>query len=178
MCGGRQGDGTGKRRERHGGVEGDRPASWTIGTREPEAPREQLESSPHCTGCEPEAQRQARTCPEPSCPLTASSVLWSWAVSFHVPSGSVPTAAWLRPSSAWVCGGSSRLGTGVGLPWSPGSCPSTSPSPQSHLPSLRWEAPGSEPSWGEGRGSRGSWEGAMGLPHLSLLMASVCTWTV
>jgi hypothetical protein len=48
---------------------------------------------------ETEAQGGARTGPEPRRPLTASSCPWSWAVSFHVPSGTVPIATWLRPSS-------------------------------------------------------------------------------
>lgn len=45
-------------------------------------------------------------------------------MSFHAPSGTAPTAAWLRLSSAWAWGGSSRLGRAWGLLWSSGSCPS------------------------------------------------------
>lgn len=60
--------------------------------------------------CDLGAQRRARQGLEPSWPLTASSCRWSWVVSCHGPSGVTPTAAWLRPSSAWAHGGSSRLG--------------------------------------------------------------------
>lgn len=76
----------------------------------------------HYTEWESKAQTGARAYPEPTCPLAASSPLWSRVVSFHAPSGTTPTATWLRPSSAWVCGGSSRLGRGVGVtvePWEP-----------------------------------------------------------
>lgn len=54
------------------------------------------------------AQGGTRTCLGGGCPLTASSLLRSWAVSFHTDRGTAPTATWLRPSSA--CRGSSRLG--------------------------------------------------------------------
>ena len=55
-----------------------------------------------------------RACLEPSRPRTRSSGLWSCAVSFQASSGSAPTAAPLRPSSARVCGGCCRLRRGWG----------------------------------------------------------------
>lgn len=95
-------------------------ASWTLGTMEPEVPGECGVQPSHRTERETEAQGGLRTCPEPSCPLTASSLLQNWAVSFHAPSGTAPTAAWLRPSSG-PCAGSSRLGGAWGFLWSSGS---------------------------------------------------------
>ena len=50
----------------------------------------------------------------PSRPRTRSSGLWSCAVSFQASSGSAPTAARLRPSSARICGGGCRLRRGWG----------------------------------------------------------------
>ena len=95
-----------------------------------------------------------RAYPEPSCPRTCSSGLWSRAVSFQASSGSAPTAAPLRPSSALVCGGGCRLWRGWGY-CGPRAGPAPA-CPQS-LRSLGWEA--WVGAFAGGERERGFWEG-------------------
>lgn len=110
---------------------------------------------PHCTECGTKARRWTKACPGPTCPLIASSFLVSWAVSFHVPSGTAPTAAWLRPSSAWACGGSPRLRRRGGYYRALGATP-VPPHPQSHFPSLGWGGARVRTHVGEGPGGAGT----------------------
>lgn len=108
-----------------------------------------------------------RACPEPCCPLTGSSGLWSPVVSFQASSGSVPTAAWLRPSSARVCGGGCRLRRGWGY-CGPRAGPAP-PCPHHPVPTLGREA--RVGAFVGGEWEQGSLEGGRGCltrPHRCL----------
>lgn len=101
-------------------------ASQTSGTTESRRDTENPEPSPP-TQSVTQMPRQGQG--EPGWPLTASFCLCSGVVSFHVASAATPTAIRLRPSSAWACGGSSRLGRVGSYSTAPGAAQASPPMP-------------------------------------------------